>query len=311
MSFVVKIKERPSFSVKLRNVSINTSGGYDEGYANGKADAEAADAIEDEVLLGKINTALRNTGGTYIKEDAPTLADVPEKVPYVYDNGFERGFVKGLEDGKTIGEQSEYDRFWDAYQQNGARVNYENAFGCVGWTAELFNPKYDIQPTKSYMMFRNAGIKDLTNLSVALDFSKSTNMQYMFQWSRVEKIGTFDARSVNDLNSTFTYVSYLHTIEKLILRDDGTNAFTATFTQAKALQNITIEGVIGNTLDMRYCEKLTRDSIESVIGALSDSTTDKSITLSEAAITSAYGSTDSGHWLVLCDTKPNWTISLV
>lgn len=213
----------------------------------------------------------------------------------------------------SAGVQNEYDRFWDAFQKNGARVNYENAFGGEGWTDALFNPKYDMCPSNSYMMFRSTGIKDLTNLPVALDFSQSTNMQYMFQWAKVQKIGTFDARSCNNLNNTFTYVSYLHTIEKLILRDDGTNQFTGTFTSATALQNITIEGVIGNTLDMSSCKKLSEDSIYSVFYALSTTTSGKTLTLSKTAVETSFGDTTEigGKWLTLCSERSNWTISLV
>ncbi|MBQ8747368.1 MAG: hypothetical protein IJZ08_05810 [Clostridia bacterium] len=276
---------------------------YKQGYSYGESVASyAADTERKEV-----NAVLKGYG----QPGADTLGDISAAV----SNGIavvnSQAYDLGHTYGKVEGMQAEYNRFWDAYQQNGARVSYENAFGGVGWTDALFNPKYDMQPNNSYMMFRSTGIKDLTNLNVAVDFSKSTNMQYMFQWARVEKIGTFDARSCNNLNNTFTYVLYLHTIEKLILRDDGTNAFTQTFTEANALQNITIEGVIGNTLDMRSCKKLSQDSIYSIIRALSDTASGKSVTLAQAAVVSAFGSTDSGHWLILCDEKRNWTISLV
>lgn len=40
------------------------------------------------------------------------------------------------------GKQAEYDRFWDAYQQNGTRGSYSYAFGGVAWTDETLKPKY-------------------------------------------------------------------------------------------------------------------------------------------------------------------------
>ena len=276
---------------------------YKQGYGHGKAEASSAADTERK----EVNEVLKGYG----QPGADTLGDISAAVSNGIAAVNSQAYDVGHTYGKVEGMQAEYNRFWDAYQQNGARVSYENAFGGAGWTDALFNPKYDMQPTNAYMMFRSSGIKDLSNLSVELDFSKTTNMQYMFQWARVEKIGTFDARGVNNLNNTFTYVVYLHTIEKLILRDDGTNAFTETFTEANALQNITIEGVIGNTLDMRACKKLSQDSIYSIIRALSDTASGKSVTFAQAAVVSAFGSTDSGHWLALCDEKRNWTISLV
>ncbi len=354
----VEIKRIPSVTVEFKDITISGNSGYSAGYADGKADAESADAIEDAALLEEINAAIIDAAKNPLS-CAETLSDVPESVGKLYKQGYGHGeeaassaadterkdvnavlagygqpgadtlgdisaavsngiaavqsqaYDVGHTYGKAEGMQAEYDRFWDAFQQNGSRVSYACGFGGEGWTDATFNPKYDMQPTDAYMMFRSSGMKDLSNLYVKLDFSKATNMQYMFQWAKVEKIGTFDARSCNNLNNTFTYVLYLHTIEKLILRDDGTNAFTQTFTEANALQNITIEGVIGNTLDMRSCKKLSQDSIYSIIRALSDTASDKSVTLAQAAVVSAFGSTESGPWLVLCDTKPNWTISLV
>ena len=40
------------------------------------------------------------------------------------------------------GKQSEYDRFWDSFQQNGTRANYSFAFAGVAWTDETLQPKY-------------------------------------------------------------------------------------------------------------------------------------------------------------------------
>ena len=34
------------------------------------------------------------------------------------------------------GKQAEYNDFWDVYQQNGKRTNYNQAFGNLGWTNE-------------------------------------------------------------------------------------------------------------------------------------------------------------------------------
>ncbi|MBE7093008.1 MAG: hypothetical protein E7365_07530, partial [Clostridiales bacterium] len=48
--------------------------------------------------------------------------------------------------GKNAGGGSEFDLFWDEYQENGKRTNYDGAFFGVGWTEKTFKPKHDIVP---------------------------------------------------------------------------------------------------------------------------------------------------------------------
>ena len=42
------------------------------------------------------------------------------------------------------GKKSQYDEFWDTYQTNGQRTNYTYAFSGLGWTDNLYKPKYPI-----------------------------------------------------------------------------------------------------------------------------------------------------------------------
>ena len=249
-----------------------------------------------------------------IAEKLQIIAENEEKV---YNAGYEKGKAEGgdtetaYNNGFENGKQAEYDRFWDSYQQNGKRVLYTNAFGGAGWNDETFKPKYDMQPTDAYMMFRGTGITDLTNLNVDLDFSKATNMQYMFQWADTRIIGILNAISVNNLNSTFYYAVGLQTIEKLVLREDGSNIFTGTFDLASKLANITIEGVIGNNFDIHW-SPLTKESITSIINALSPTVSGKTITFSKTAVQNAFGTDydSSTEWTTLKNSKSNWTITL-
>ena len=84
------------------------------------------------------------------------------------------------------------------------------------------------------------------------------------------------------------------------------------------LQNLTIGGVITFTgATLQHSKLLTAESIESVVSALSDSATGNKITFSTAAKTTYYNAHLNEYadadaaWDALCDTKPNWTISLV
>ena len=43
-----------------------------------------------------------------------------------------------LDEVYAAGKQAEYDAFWDAYQSNGERASYENAFSGRGWNDITF-----------------------------------------------------------------------------------------------------------------------------------------------------------------------------
>jgi hypothetical protein len=85
------------------------------------------------------------------------------------------------------------------------------------------------------------------------------------------------------------------------------------------LEYVRIEGVIGQSgIDLKYSTKLTRESIESIVNALSDTAEGKTITLSKAAVNKAFetseGANDgasSQEWDGLEGLYMNWTITLV
>lgn len=216
----------------------------------------------------------------------------------------------GVGEVYEAGQKSEYDAFWDVYQQNGNRTNYACGFGGEGWTDASFKPKYNLYPVDGYMMFRSSKITDLKNLSVKLDFSKVTNTQYMFQWAMVKYLGEVDIRALTNVpSSMFSYASSLITIDKLILKDDGTQRLEGNmFTNATGLTNLAIEGVIGKSLSFQWSKKLSKDSITSIVNALSASSTGLTVTFSQTAKETAF---TADEWATLIATKPNWTISLV
>ena len=62
-----------------------------------------------------------------------------------YDTKIDEVYNKGIE--------SEYDRFWDEFQDRGERTNYNFAFYNEYWNDGIFNPKYDIEVTHCERMF--------------------------------------------------------------------------------------------------------------------------------------------------------------
>ncbi len=222
------------------------------------------------------------------------------------------------------GKQAEYDKFWDDYQQNGNRTNYEYGFSGRGWTDETFKPKYDITPTSDTNMFCFCGVTDmikaLDNAGVKLDLSRGVGGSYLLQNTLITRFPTIDASNRRAIDYFFLGNQNLEYVEKVILKSDGSQTFNNySFMNNPNLKDIRFEGVIGkNGFNISSSPLLSKASIESIINALSTVTSGLTVTLSKTAVNNAFetstglanGST-SQEWLDLIATKSNWTISLV
>lgn len=192
------------------------------------------------------------------------------------------GYEQGVEAGKTAGVQSEYDRFWDSYQLNGAISSYSRAFCGERWNDQNFTPKYDIIATSIAYMFQSTGIADipaaLERQGVIFDSSRATNVTYAFNGNKITRVPVVSTVSASDLNTLFGWAPLIVTIEKLILKEDGTQKFADNvFHTCSALENIVIEGKIGtNGFNVSWSTKLTHDSLISIINALKDYSEDTS-----------------------------------
>ena len=232
--------------------------------------------------------------------DGTKTAELAEKVGEVYNSG----------------RKAENEAFWDAYQQNGNRTEYNYAFANYLWTKETFRPKYNIAPTVANYMFQFNAIggdlvEILEDLGIVLDFSNTTGMTNVFAGSKFTRIGEIDTRSISGLTSCFANATLLETIDKLKVRE--ALRFATTFAGCTNLKNLTIEGTIAqNGFDVSSCTKLSKASIESIINALSTTTNDLTVTLSKTAVDNAFeGGSGGGEFHYLIDSKENWTISLI
>jgi hypothetical protein len=215
-----------------------------------------------------------------IAEKLQTIAENEQRV-------YEAGKTKGIEEGK----KSEYDRFWDDYQQNGNRTTYSMAFGGC-WTANNFHPKYSMRPKTAFMMFYDnmgGGIKidDFVTFceenNVALDFSQCTNAQNALAALRTYHHGVLDFSKCTAMNTLFyshnSVSPSITTIDEWI-STETTTYHSSTFQHAVNLTNITFSGVIATgDFNVSYCTKLTHDSLMSIINHLKDGVTSKTVTL--------------------------------
>ena len=174
------------------------------------------------------------------------------------------------------GKKAEYDHFWDTFQQNGERANYDSAF--YGFrNSEIFYPKYDIIPVgNAQRMMQYFGISDdepidlaerLEECGVRLDTSKATNMQQAFYWrlgvTRLPEISFVGATS---MASAIANNPKLITIDAVIFTSDGTQPLSNNVLSSNEnLKNITIEGVIGKSINLASSHSLSAESAISII----------------------------------------------
>lgn len=245
-------------------------------------------------------------GGGYTEEDLQAKYD--------------EGVTAGVEQGK----QAEHDRFWDGALGNVSTGNCTYRFAGKGWTDETFAPTKNFTPIGSANgLFQGSGVRDVKGicerLGVTIDLSKATSVSTFFADSWVEHFGIMDLRGVNTLNNAPLFNAYdLISVDKIILRDDGSQTISNFANNCRDLVDIRIEGVIGASVNFQWSTKLSKASIESVMASLSPTTSGLSVTFSKAAVNKAFetsegandGST-STEWTALANTRPNWTINLV
>ena len=214
--------------------------------------------------MTSIAAAIREKTG---EPELLTLDGMAEAIPIVYEKG----------------RESEYDRFWDAYQNYGKRRYYASFFNNEGWDDQTFDPKYDIVCGG--------------NAASMLAYSKVTNIKK-----------TIDVSNATGGISYLMYRSAVKTVTNLVVAEN-IPFYDNTFGYCEALEDITITGTIGTgVINFQWSTKLSKASITSIINALSDTKTGMSITFSQAAKEAAF---TADEWSALIATKPNWTINLV
>ena len=232
------------------------------------------------------------------------LVRIAENEQRVYDAGYSRGNDAGYDEGLEIGAEdgynraygeiehlnaeleqtlygtdtggkSQYDEFWDAYQQNGNLTDYRYAFAGKGWTSKLFKPKYDIVPSganATYIFYSTNISGDLVELleaqGIELNFANASSFANTFNSAyNITRVGTIGSEIATSFNNCFIYCSALKTIDKIICNSNTT--FNSTFNSCPALANIIFEGEIGNNINFADCP-LTENSAWSVGNALAD-----------------------------------------
>ena len=226
--------------------------------------------------------------------------------------------LEGVLNGTGAGGVNQYDAgllaFLNMLSNNNSRKNYYGAFASSNLDGYTF--PYTIKPGDIGRMFYvYVGKKMPKNI----DFSQATESTggyyQTFCWADILEEIYFDAPApTGQYNMTFSYCRKVKKVDRINVLEQTT--FSQAFLQCYELEEITIGGVIGQTVTFADCP-LNKESIENIIGALSESASGKTLTLKLTAVQKAFetseGANDgntSGQWLALAATKSNWTITL-
>lgn len=210
---------------------------------------------------------------------AAKLTAVADNIPKVYE----------------AGQKSEYDRFWDAYQNYGKKYNYDQAFGYGNWSDDSYNPKYPLifespesgaaNSTAGRQAFYNA--TQITDIKVPI-YAKNTR-----------------------LARTFQLCTNLKTIPRIYV--EGVTSYEYGFTGCVALENVTFEGEIAKSLSFAD-SPLTVASMKSVISCLKNLTGTSAagvntITFNDACWTKLEADStapDGGTWRSYVENTLGW-----
>jgi hypothetical protein len=188
-------------------------------------------------------------------------------------------FASKVDDVFEAGKKSQYDDFWDNYQDYGNRTDYQYAFAGASWGKQIiFKPKYDIKPTRADYMFASMSnnldmVETLEKCGVVLDTSQCTGFSSFLRYASPKRLPTIDTRSATNLG-TFSANSQIEIIDKIILKDDGSQTIGAMFSAPHTnFTTVVFEGKIGKDCNFGTCTKLSHDSLMSIINALQEKST--------------------------------------
>lgn len=329
----------------LAGISANMN----EDFYSVKEEYRIMDFGETEQEISEELYAFILANATEYSPIAEKLVEVANNVPKVFEagkqqghgEGYESGYNAGLEEGKelggynegfeagkTVGKQEEYDTFWDGFQNHGGEAHsYQRAFAGYGWNDNTFKPKYNLVFAQGYTGNEAFWDNHTTNIAEVLEnrgliinTTLCGSATGMFQLSQTVRIPELNFAHAMDYNSNGLYMTFqkakVETIDKLIVPENL--KYVNAFKECANLKNIAFDGVIGQDINFQWSTLLTRASIESIVNALSDSATGKTLTLSKAAVDKAFetseGANDgasSQEWDSLEGLKMNWQITLV
>lgn len=247
--------------------------------------------IEDSIL-NDIAKAIQEKNGTDTKyedvemaqavRDISTSKEEQEKTINVTENGVTEILP---DEGKTLSKvnvevdvaDNHCDMFWDSYQQNGNRTNYDFAYSGEGWNDVTFNPRYDITPNSFYYGFKNSKITDLRGIfaknNVVLDTSKVLDIRGLFDSSTITHIGVVSTAGTHRSwgYQLFANCRNLIDIEEIFCSEAlNDTSYKTWFSNCNSLVSVKFSGVIKGDISFSASPLLNAGSAKSALMALAN-----------------------------------------
>ena len=195
---------------------------------------------------------------------------------------------KDFDDVREAGKKNEQRKFFNALVES---KNGDFDYCFFKWHKDCYNPTTDITCSKMASIYGYSSIEDT---KVKITYTGTT------------------------LGGAFYMSNKLKRIKELVLVNDTTFA-TSSFGQCVSLEEVNIsgEGKILTTFTLQYSKYLKKDSIISIVDALSPNVAGQTLTISKTALKSAFGieitsdadiPTDNDFYKVR-HSKSNWTFA--
>lgn len=235
--------------------------------------AELQDNINQAISdFDSIKKAIEDCG-----VDVPYGTDTSEYGALIEESN-ENARLAGVKQGIEDGKKAEYDAFWDSFQIDGNRDNYDYAF--KSWKADILKPKYNLNFRNITGAFQNIEDeidldKHFKDLGVEILFhNNGVTLSAVFADAKITK--SIPIYSNGNLYACFNRCTNLETIPLIHISAHNAITFTNTFQQCTSLKNLTFEGVIdSNGLNLQW-SPLTHESLLNIINALADKSQDTS-----------------------------------
>lgn len=179
----------------------------------------------------------------------------------------------------SYGMQTEYDEFWDNFQNYGKRTGYGTAFS-EAWNETIFKPKYDIKADVATNIFYYSRIENLEKIlsdcGVVLDLSVCVNLSYAFGYSTITHVPVLNLSKCTNTSylfanfsesSTNAWRSQLKSVRKIISSETTVFANNA-FSNCRHLEHCIFEGTIASNINLQWSPKLDIESLVSLINCL-------------------------------------------
>ena len=193
---------------------------------------------------------------------------IAEKLTKVADN-----VTKVFDAGKDAGKDEEHRSFWEVIEElnNQKSPSFAYAFARI-FDGRNFKPTVMIKPATCTSMFyvvTNAtnpmDFVELAERGVGVDFSQCTDVSTTFyQNNSIVRLPIVDLRSASSAYGFANGARNLWYIEKMILKDGGTQTFVNTFTNANSLSHIRFEGTIGRDISFASCPLDAESAIDAI-----------------------------------------------